>query len=159
MMTTTGLAVGVVVERRRSSSPWVDALWVPVAVLPGAPDLAPFTSLGTSATGERLYAGSFLLELHRTDTATYRDNLFTGAPRIWVALRPNADRVAVVGVTADPAEGESYTEAGSDIIETVPMDPEIERLLAAFVTEHHVERAFIKRRRRRWASDEDEDMA
>ncbi len=158
-MTTTGLAVGVVVERRRSRSPWVDVLWVPVSVLPGAPDLPPFTPLGGSETGARFYAGSFVMELHRTDTATYRDNLYTGAPRIWVALRLEGDGVAVVGVTPDPAEGESYTEAGSDIVETVPMAAEIETLLAAFVAEHHVERVFVKRRRRRWASDEDEDMA
>jgi hypothetical protein len=158
-MTTTSLTVGVVVERRRASSPWIDVLWVPVAVLAGAPELPPFTSLGASATGERLYAGSFPMELHRTDTATYRDNLYTGAPRIWVALRLVEDRVAVVGVTPDPAEGESYTEAGSDIVDTVPMPAEIETLLAAFIAAHHVERAFVKRRRRRWASDEDEDMA
>ncbi len=158
-MITTSLTVGVVLERRRARSPWVDVLWVPVAVLPGAPELAPFAPLGASATGERFYAGSATLELHRTDTATYRDNLFGAAPLLWVALRPSGDRVAVVGVTADPAEGESWTEAGSDIVDTVAMPAEIETLLAAFVAEHHVERAFVKRRRRRWASDEDEDVA
>ena len=158
-MTTDTVTVGVVLERRTPNSPWIDVLWRPCSVLPGAPDLAPWTRLDGSARAERFYAGAFQLELHRTDTPTYRDNLFTGRPLLWVALRPADAGVTVVGVTADPAEGESWTEAGSDIVDTVPMPSEIETLLAAFVAEHHVERVFVKRKRRRWASDEDEDMA
>ncbi len=160
MTTTTSLMVGVVVERRAARSPWIDALWRPVAVLPDAPALPRLASLGAGADGERFYAGPWEMELHRTDTATYRDNLFTGRPLLWVALRrEGAAPPVVVGVTADPAEGESWTEAGSDSVETVAMPGEIEALVAAFVAEHHVERVFVKRKRRRWASDEDEDMA
>jgi hypothetical protein len=32
-------------------------------------------------------------------------------------------------------------------------------VLAAFIEAHHVERPFIKRRRRDWVSDEPDDMA
>jgi len=38
------LPVGVVVERRKATSPWVDAVWRPVAVLGGLgglPSVAP----------------------------------------------------------------------------------------------------------------------
>ena len=52
-------------------------------------------------------------------------------------------------MTADPAEGEALTEPGTDVIETVPMPPEIQNRLAAFVEAHHVERPFIKRKRDR----------
>jgi hypothetical protein len=161
MMATETIILGVVIERRQPVSQWIDALWLPVAVLPGAPELAPWTRLGHTETGERFYAGAFEMELHRTDTPTYRDNLASGDPRVWVAARLTGTEppLAIVGVTADPAEGESYTEAGDDIVEHVPMAPELAALLAAFVAEHHVERAFIKRRRRRWASDEDEDAS
>ncbi len=157
-MATESLTVGIVVERRKATSPWIDTLWLPAAVLPSAPDLAPGTPLGTTETGERFYAGPYTLEFHRTDTPTYRDNLTTGQPRIWVAARLTEAGVRIVGVTADPAEGESYTEAGDDIVEHVPMPPEIAGILAEFVAEHHVERAFIKRKRRRWASSEDEEQ-
>ncbi|TIX95619.1 MAG: DUF3305 domain-containing protein, partial [Mesorhizobium sp.] len=37
--------VGVIVERRALNSPWVDHVWVPVAVLAGAPCAAPWSVL------------------------------------------------------------------------------------------------------------------
>jgi hypothetical protein len=64
-------------------------------------------------------------------------------------LRPS-DRqppYEVVAVTADPAEGEAFTEAGNDLVDTVPMPAEIREAVEAFVAEHHVERPFFKRRR------------
>ncbi len=160
-MATETIDVGVILERRVAASVWAEHLWLPVAVLPGAPALAPGTQLGATETGERFFAGVFSVELHRTDTPTYRDNLATGAPRIWIAarLRDDAAMPDIVGVTADPAEGEAYTEAGSDIVEHVPMPGEIAALLDAFVAEHHVERVFIKRKRRDWSAVEPDDYA
>jgi hypothetical protein len=160
-MATETILVSVVLERRVARSIWVEHLWLPVAVLPGAPGIAPGTPLGATDTGERFFAGAFAMELHRTDTPTYRDNLATLAPRIWVATRQPVEGAmpVVAGVTPDPAEGESYTEAGDDIVENVPMPPEIAALLADFVATHHVERPFIKRKRRDWSAEEPDDMA
>ena len=148
-MATERYRLGGVVERRESASPWLDRLWQPVGVLASVPDLPAWTLLGEEEGRARFYAGPCELELHRTDTTTYRDNLATGAPRIWIACRvqPGEDRPAVVTITADPAEGEALTEAGDDIVEQVPMPPEIAAVLAEFVAAHHVERPFIKRRR------------
>ena len=56
---------------------------------------------------------------------------------------------ALLTVTADPAEGEAMTEAGNDLVETVPMPRAIQEAVAAFVSEHHVEREFSKRKRDR----------
>ena len=60
---------------------------------------------------------------YRTETANYRDNLASGAPILWVALRPTGVEppYEVFAVTADPAEGEAWTEAGNDLVEVVPM--------------------------------------
>jgi hypothetical protein len=52
-----------------------------------------------------------------------------------------------MAVTADPAEGEAFTEAGNDLVETVPMPGPIVQAVEAFVAEHHVERPFFKRER------------
>ena len=81
----------------------------------------------------------------------YRDNLASAAPSLWVALRPTGVEppYAIVAVTADPAEGESFTQAGDDLVEAVPMPPPVRDLVAAFVAEHHVERPFVKRERDR----------
>jgi hypothetical protein len=158
-MATATLWIGVVVERRRITGPWATEQWLPAAVLPDAPELSPWTPLGATEAGERFFAGAFALELYRTDTATYRDNLASGAPCIWVAARlaPDAERPAIVGVTADPAEGEAFTEVGGDIVEAVPMPGQIAAILARFVVEHHVERPFHKRKRDRWAQANEDD--
>jgi hypothetical protein len=79
----------------------------------------------------------------------YRDNLHSGAPRIWIASRPDGDDrpVSVRAVSADQAEGEAMTEAGDDVVEAVDMPLEVAEIVASFVAEHFVERDFLKRRR------------
>ena len=108
----------------------------------------------------QVYAGAFTVDLHRVDTPTYRDNLATLSPLVWVILRPREGEMPqIAAVTVDPAEGEAYSETGAEQVESVPMPPEIAGVVAAFIAEHHVERAFIKRKRRNWASDVPDEMA
>jgi hypothetical protein len=144
------IPVGVVVERRKAKSAWVDFLWRPVSVFVGKPSARPWTPLDTEAEATLFYAGEAVIELHRTETTYYRDNLSSGAPALWVALRPVASELPyeILAVTADPAEGEAFTDAGSNLVEAVPMPPDVREAVARFVTEHHVERPFVKRRRR-----------
>lgn len=151
-MTESAMPVGVVGELVQPATAWGRPTWYPRAVLEAAPGLAPGTPLG----GGLVYLGPATLELHRVETANYRDNLATGAPRLWVVLDAasgSAGLPAIVAVTADGAEGEGFTEAGIDLsdrtIETVPMPPALAALVEGFVAEHHVERAFFKRKRDR----------
>jgi Protein of unknown function (DUF3305) len=143
------IPVGVVVERRKAKSPWLDFLWRPVSVLAGTPSAAPWTPIGADEDRAIFYAGAGIIELHRSETANYRDNLASGAPALWVVLRPTASEPAyqVLIVTADPAEGEALTDAGNDLVETVPMPAAIIAKIGDFIAEHHVERPFVKRRR------------
>ena len=145
------IAVGVIVERSKASSPWIDYLWRPVAVLAGQPETAPWTRLAEDGERTTFYAGPALVELHRTETTNYRDNLSTGAPALWVVLRETGAEppYGLFLVTADPAEGEAMTEAGNDIVESVPMPDPVRDQIAAFVAEHHVEQVFVKRKRDR----------
>src|SRR5260370_13954207 len=82
------ILVGVVVERRRATSPWIDFTWQPVMALPGRPDAAPWTVLSSDAEIATFYAGSTEIALYRTESGNYRDNLACGVPLLWVALRP-----------------------------------------------------------------------
>jgi len=145
------IAVGVVVERRKAQSPWIDFTWKPVTVLAGLPDAAPWTPLSQDCDGTTFYAGAAEIELYRTETANYRDNLGSGAPMLWVALRPTGVEppYEIFAVTADPAEGEAWTETGSDLVDVVPMPEPVRAAIDAFVAEHHVERPFYKRERDR----------
>jgi Protein of unknown function (DUF3305) len=145
------ISVGVVVERRKAESPWIDFTWRPVTALPGAPLVAPWTQLSADGEVVSFYVGAAEVALYRTDTAHYRDNLASGSPSLWVALRPTAAEPPfdLVAVTADPAEGEGFTQNGDHLVEPVPMPETIRAVIEGFVAEHHVEQPFVKRKRDR----------
>jgi len=145
------IAVGVVVERRKAASKWIDFIWKPVSVLVGEPDAAPWTLLSATHEVATFYAGAAEVALYRTETANYLSNLAAAAPALWVALRPTGVEppYAIIAVTADPAEGESFTQAGDDLVEAVPMPAIVREIVAAFAAVHHVEQPFVKRKRDR----------
>ena len=126
------IPVGVVVARRKAASQWIDFTWTPVAVLHGVPEAAPWTVLrqeGEAGETTTFYAGSAEIELYRSETTYYRDNLRAGAPLLWVVLAPTEGEppYRLVTVTADPAEGEGFTESAANLVETVPMPGTIAR--------------------------------
>jgi hypothetical protein len=145
------IAVGVIVERRKATNPWIDYVWRAASVLPGEAAAKPWTLLGTQDDVATFYAGAAHVDLFRSETANYRDNLASQVPSLWVMLRPTSldPPYELMAVTADPAEGEAFTEAGNDFIEVVPMPEAVREIVAAFVAEHHVEREFFKRQRDR----------
>jgi hypothetical protein len=128
---------------------WADFLWRPVSVFAGVPSAAPWTPLDTEAETTLFFAGEAVIELHRTETTNYRDNLASGAPALWVVMRPAAGTppYELLAVTADPAEGEAFTDAGSNLVEAVPMSPDIVETVGHFIATHHVDRPFVKRQR------------
>lgn len=145
------IPLGVVVERRKAESPWVDFVWRGVAVLPDTPEMAPWTPLREQGEATLFYTGSAAVDLYRSETARYRENLASGSPSIWIVLSPSegAWPYSVAAVTADPAEGEAFTEAGANLVEAVAMPEVVREAIEKFVAEHHVEREFIKRKQRR----------
>ena len=145
------IPVGVVVERSKADSQWLDYHWLPSAVLTGIPDTPVWTKLSDDGERATFYAGAADIELHRSETANYRTNLATGEPLLWVILRRTESEPPynVFAVLADPAEGEAMTEAGDDLVETVAMPEAVQEAVSAFVAEHHIEREFVKRKRDR----------
>ena len=145
------IPVGVIVERSKSMNQWAEFYWRAVGVLPGQPETPAWTKLSDDGERATFYAGTANVELYRTETGFYRDNLASGAPSLWVALRAadGEPPFTVAAVTADPAEGESLTETATDLVEQVPMPGAIQQVVAAFVAEHHVEQPFVKRKRDR----------
>jgi hypothetical protein len=145
------ISVGAVVERRKADSPWIDFIWRGVAVLPDDPRMEPWTVLREQENATLFYAGSAVVDLYRTETARYAENLASGNPSIWMVLSPSESPspYTLAAVTADPAEGEAFTEAGANLVEAVPMPEIVREAIENFVAEHHVEREFVKRKRRR----------
>jgi hypothetical protein len=152
-MSESWIEVGVIVVKRRLSSPWADHSWHVGGVLVPAPGLAPWTAMRRDAREELFFAGTAALSMHPGETSHYRDNLQSPEPRLWVQLRPTIDasgeaRVEIVAVTADPYEGEALADSG-DVLESTPMPAEIAVRLQEFFDAHHVERPFFKRKRDR----------
>jgi hypothetical protein len=145
------MTVGVVIERQKATSRWIDFTWRPVAVLAGQPVAAPWTVLSSGAETTTFYVGDAEVLLYRSDADRYRENLASGAPSLWVMLRTTGAEPPydLVAVTADPAEGESFTQAGDDLVEVLPMPASVRAIVEAFVADHPVEQPFVKRQRDR----------
>ena len=145
------IPVGVVVERRKAESPWVDFVWRGIGVLPDELEMKAWTVLRERDEATLFYAGDATVDLYRSETARYRENMASGAPSIWIVLSPSegAWPYAVSAVTADPAEGEAFTDAGANLVEAVPMPEVLRGANENFIAEHHVEREFVKRKQRR----------
>ena len=109
------------------------------------------TPLDAEAETTLFFAGEAVIELHRTETTNYRNNLASATPALWVIMRPTASDppYELLAVTADPAEGEASTDAGNNLVEAVPMPEAIRGAIENFIAEHHVEREFVKRKQSR----------
>lgn len=144
------MPVGVVVERRKASSQWIDYVWRPVSALGGVPQAEPWTVLTQDPEVTTYYGGAVEIEFFKSATEQYRDNL-SGDRSLWVVLRPTESDppYSLFTVTADPAEGEGFTQAGADLVDIVPMPDNVREALIDFVAEHHVEQTFFKRERDR----------
>jgi Protein of unknown function (DUF3305) len=145
------ITVGIVLEHRRLANPWAADRWRVVDALPGCPAVQPWTVLAEGDGWRRYYAGPVELELFRGETASYRDNLASSRPALYVVLRRTREGpgIAVREATVDPGEIEAHSDAGDDLIEALPLPAPIAAWVEDFVARHHVERAFYKRRRDR----------
>lgn len=146
-MATLTRNVGIVCLRRKLSNPWVDESVAPHAVLADAPPLDAPASLGQTESGELVYFGPGELTFYSGETGHYRDNLVSGAPKLWVVLKPTGEGLEFSFVTANPYEGEAASDGSGTIVEAVDMPGSIAADLAAFVERHHVEQVFVKRHR------------
>jgi len=79
--------VGVVVERRKLNNPWQQWSWRAVALAPAIEQAQPWQVLNRSEGWVRYFAGILPILLHRTETASYRDNLGGAEPQVYVVLR------------------------------------------------------------------------
>ena len=123
-------------------------MWRPASA-GGVPQTKPWTILSQDGDVTTFYAGAATIELFKSATAQYRDNL-AGDHSLWVVLRPTESDppYSLLAVTADPSEGEAFTETGTDLVEVVPLPDNVREAMIDFVAEHHVEQAFFKRQTR-----------
>ncbi len=144
------LRIGVVIERYQLDHPWQDHAWrVGGLIVEGGP-AGDWRFLGEDGGVRRYYAGTLPLQVYSGETAGYLENLMSRQPVVYVVLRRGVDdrEVAPLLLTLCPSEAQSYHDNGDDIVEPVPMPPAIAAWASAFVSRHHVERAFVKRQQK-----------
>jgi Protein of unknown function (DUF3305) len=157
MATDETLPLGVVLERRKTDHPWQDFTWRPVGVVPGAPACDPRGAWKLLRDGdgwEHFHSGTLTLSLFRKETEAYKVNLSQQPPRIFVVLRAEEeaggahDYVPCL-VTASPYEAQDYLDSGEEIVEAVPMPPDVVAFVQGYIDAHHVDEPFYKRKRKR----------
>ncbi len=155
MSAEDSIPVGVVVERREIDNPWEDYTWAPVAIIPGAPPMETTDEWKELQHGDgwvHYHAGTLKLELLSGETDGYRTNLSNPQPYVYIVMTPgeedDAAEIVPFLVTASPHEAEGYTEDSEQIVEGVPMPPEMVAWVKEFIAKHHVEVAFKKRKRK-----------
>lgn len=148
------LRLGIVLQRERIANPWQEFVWTAVEAVPGAPEIAEWRVLDDDGNILRVHAATFPLELHRKETASYKVNLESDEPSIYVVLRNepaegSAWPVHVHLATASPYEVQAYGEVEGEIIHRVAMPAEIMDIVADYVAANHKEEPFRKRQRGR----------
>lgn len=155
------IPVGVVIRKQPGVTRWAKWIWRAVAVLPGAKP-AEWYEMRRDGDAVEYHAATVDLEVHRKETEGYRVSLSTDPPSVYVVLRPTEDPeaehdVEVFRVTASAFEAQDYLDSGEEIVEPVPMPPQLLAWLTSFVEVHHVDEEFHKRKRKRWTEDLVED--
>ena len=154
------MPLGIVVEKRPSTSRWISHVWVPVAVMPGAPPVDDWRLLAEEDGVERYQIATLTLELHRKETEAYLANLANDRPAVYVVLRePDPDdecphEIMAFCATASPYEAQDFLDSGEDLVEPVPMTDGLIAWVREFTDRHHVETVFKKRKRKEHREDE-----
>lgn len=146
------MRVGVVIERRPARSVWQEWSWYPAAVIPAVAGDDSCRPLRFGETGTFFHAGKRTIELHRDETADYKQNLSLEVPVVYVVLRPAEDAsaecaVEAFHVTVSPDEAQAYTE-GDEAVYPVAMPAFVGDWVARFVEAHHEDMPFERRKRK-----------
>ena len=155
------MPVGVVVRRTPGATRWAKYAWRAVAVLPGAGP-AEWKEMRREGDAVEFHAGTAEMELWRTDTEAYLVAISNEPPSVYVIMRESEDPAAehaleLIGVTASPYEAQDHTDTGEEIVEPVPAPEGLVAWIREFVTRHHVEEQFVKRKRDKKRIDMVED--
>jgi hypothetical protein len=155
------LPIGIVVRKAPGVTRWAAWSWKVVALLPGAGP-AQWRELRRVGEVVDYHAATLSLTLWSSDTEAYLTTLAARIPGLVVVLRDNDDPAAEIPwipalLTASAYEGQDYMDSGDGLIELVPMPAGLAGWVQEFCDRHHVEEAFVKRKRDKARIDKSED--
>lgn len=152
---TTRFPIAAILERRPSTSRWIDHSWTVSGIAVGRhADTAEARPIRRSGAVDFFLVGGLDLSLYTDECESYYYNLVSETPRAYV--------VAHVDGTDGPPEpfrvSMSFDEAhayleGEDEIFAVDVPPEVYRWTEAFVVANYFPERKRKRKLRDWARD------
>jgi hypothetical protein len=128
------MPISVVVERRDAKNPWGGQLWRPLGILPPAAAAEPGKLLAEGEGWAHYQGGRFDIELFKRETEGQGEQ---GG----LEFEPFM-------VTVCPYEASKYTEDQDEVVEGVPMPPDVLAWVQDFVSAYHVDTPFVKRKNR-----------
>ncbi len=153
------MPVGVVVRESPGATRWVKHAWKAVDVLPGAA-VGGWRELRRDGEVAEFHAATADLVLHRAETEAYLVALNSDPPVVWAILQHvngPTERPELLKVTASAYEAQDHADNGDDLVEPIAMPEGLAAWIAAFVERHHREEEFVKRKRRPFMDDREED--
>lgn len=155
------MPVGIIVRRTPGVTRWAPWAWRVSALLPGAGP-ADWHELRREGDAVEFHAATLTLELFSSDTQGYVVSLASKTPSLYVVLSEDLNSEGKPPwkpelLTASAFEGQGYAESGEGLVERVPMPLPLISFIRDFVQAHHVEEAFVKRKRDRKRVDLVED--
>ncbi|MBL8807515.1 DUF3305 domain-containing protein [Sphingomonas daechungensis] len=141
--------IGVILERRKATSPWIEHVWRPVQVLDGTPQSEPWTVVAEGDGWVHFYAGAAEVSLYRHESETYAYNLNSRMPAVWIFLRnsPEPGRVELYGASVDPGEAHAHNDTGDDIVDFVPMPDGMREWMRGYIERNPPRTERYKRKR------------
>lgn len=145
------LPIGIVAKRTPGVTRWAKWSWKITSVLPGAAP-AEWKLLRQEGESSEFHVATLPLELWESDTEAYLAALSSRVPGVVVVMQEDDSVDARMPwkpllVTASPYDGQDYMDSGDGLIEQVPMPDGLIAWIREFCEAHHVEEAFVKRRR------------
>ena len=143
------IPLGIVMERQKVENPWTTFSWRTVAAITGGPKLKRWQKMSYTDRSTHFFAGTLILQLHRGETEGYRVNLSQRNPSLYVILQNITEEwPKPFLVTACPFEAEDYEISGEERTDRINMPEAISALVGHFISEHHIEEKFVKRKRK-----------
>lgn len=142
------IPLGIVVRRLPGSTRWNTFFWKVSAVLPAASP-AHWVELRRVGEAVEYHAATLPLTLYRTDTEAYLQGLSAREPSIYIVSREGEGDAPLdfVVATASPFEAQDYADTGEEQVDKVTMPAGLIAWVRDFITCHHQEETFVKRRR------------
>lgn len=156
------IPLGIVITRRPGVTRWAKHSWRVTAVLPGAGP-GDWQVLQEQDGVVDYHAATLPVTLYRAETEAYRVALSNTPPIVYVVLRPNEGEDSATRpyvpflATASPFEAQDYADSAEELVEPVAMPPALIGFISRFVSVHHRDEQFRKRRRDRVRVEQVED--